>query len=208
MCVKNGKNIGEVFSPLFEQLKKERVKMPRVIIYCQRCEECALIYHYFLDLLKKEFTEPIGAPNLSRFRLVDFYTGVTRKDVQDTIIQSFSRADAPLRIVVCTVAFGMGVDCVGVTQVVHWGPASDIETYIQECGRAGRNGETSRAVLYQTRSGMKRVSSCMKQYCVKNDVCRRVILSSYFDSKYESVSGCACCDVCATLCSCDGCKCK
>lgn len=108
----------------------------------------------------------------------------------------------------CTVAFGMGVDCVSVTQVIHWGPASDIETYIQECGRAGHNGETSRAVLYQTRSGMKRVSSCMKQYCVKNDVCRRVILGSYFDSEYGSVSGCACCDACATSCSSDDCKCK
>ena len=206
--MKNGKNIGGVFSPLVEQLKIERVKMPRVIIYCQRCEECALIYHFFLELLK-EFTEPIGTPNLSGFRLVHFYMGVTRKDVQDTIIQSFSRAHAPLRIVVCTVPFGMGVDCVGVMQVIYWGPASDIETYIQECGRAGSNGETSSAaVLYKTRSGMKRVSSCMKQYCVKNDVCRRVILCSYFDTEYDSVSGCACCDVCATSCSCNDCKCK
>ena len=99
---------------IVEQLKKERVKMPRGQSY----QRCALIYHFFLDFVKKEFTEPIGAPNLSRFRLVDFYTGVTRKDVQDTIIQSFSRADAPLRIVVCTVAFGMGGDCVGVMQVI------------------------------------------------------------------------------------------
>lgn len=103
----NGKNIGEVFSPLVEQLKKERVKMPRVI-YCQRCEECALIYHYFLDLLKSEFTEPIGAPNLSRFCLVDFYIGVTRKDVQDTIIQSFSRSTEN-NSVHCSIWYGCGL---------------------------------------------------------------------------------------------------
>ena len=47
-----------------------------------------------------------------------------------------------------TLAFGMGIDCVHVCQVIHWGPSLDIESYVQECGRAGRNGLPSNAVLF------------------------------------------------------------
>ena len=52
-----------------------------------------------------------------------------------------------LRIVVCTIAFGMGIDCAGVNQVIHWRPSADVESYIQECGRAGRRGQASSAVV-------------------------------------------------------------
>ena len=90
-------------------------------------------------ILKQEFTEPVGAPNLAMF-LVDVYTGVTRKSIRDSIVTSFGTSHAPLRVVICTIAFGMGIDCVDVhvyiRQVVHWGPSSDIESYVQECGRA------------------------------------------------------------------------
>ena len=41
----------------------------------------------------------------------------------------------------------MGLACVDVTQIIHWGPASDVEIYMQEFGRAGRNGQQSSAVL-------------------------------------------------------------
>ena len=49
----------------------------------------------------------------------------------------------------------------------------------------------------------------VKQYCLTNDVCRRnpKILGSYFDTEYDSVTTCACCDVCSTItCLCDVCQ--
>ena len=63
----------DAFSPLVRRLKKERTKMARVIIFCRRCKDCAAIYEFFLSYLKDEFTEPVGAPNLTWFRLVDVY---------------------------------------------------------------------------------------------------------------------------------------
>ena len=94
--------------------------MRRVLIYS---EECASIYHFFRSQLQQEFTKPIGAPNLSCFRLVDIFTSITHKDFQESIIASFCQSVAPLRIVICTIAFGMGLDC---ADVIHWGPASDL----------------------------------------------------------------------------------
>ena len=146
--VKKGVSVNDIVIPLVAKLKVQRCKLPRVIIFCRRCEDCSTLYQLFLSQLKKEFTEPIGAPNVSKFRLVDIYTSVTDKEVQDSIIASFCKSDTPLRVLICTIAFGMGLDCQDVVQVIHWGPASNLEAYMQECGRAGRNGNASSALLY------------------------------------------------------------
>ena len=48
-----------------------------------------------------------------------------------------------LRVLICTAAFGMGLDCAGVERVIHWGPPNDVETYIQQTGRCGRSRQKS-----------------------------------------------------------------
>ena len=134
-------SVEKVFAPLVEKLRKERTNMPRVIIFCRKCEECATIYEFFRLALMEEFTEPIGAPNLARYRLVDMFMSATDQTVKDSIVNSFCTQDKQLRVVISTIAFGMGVDCANVRQIVHWGVAADVESYVQESGRAGRNGK-------------------------------------------------------------------
>ncbi len=102
--------------------------MPRMIIFCRQYDDCASLCELFSNSLGPEFTEPIGAPNISRFRLVDMFTNPTQKIVKDDIITTFSKEGTQLRIVICTVAFGMGIDCPDVCQIVHWGPSADIES--------------------------------------------------------------------------------
>ena len=119
-------SIRKSFQPLLMKLKKERVSMPRIIVYCRKYEECADLYIFFRDGLGREFTEPIGSPDLSRFRLVDMFTSVTDAEVKSQIISSFCNPEALLRIVCATVAFGMGIDCPNVREVIHFGVPDDI----------------------------------------------------------------------------------
>ena len=69
-------------------------------------------------------------------------------------ILSLFTNESNLRVVIATVAFGMGVDCSNVRQIIHIGLPDDVCCYIQETGRAGRDGNTSVVTLLLSRCKM------------------------------------------------------
>ena len=132
--------------------------------------------------------------------------------VKESILKSFCTRDQWLRIVISTIAFGMGVDCTNVCQIVHWGVTSDVESYVQESGRAGRDGQIACATIFYKASDLdsRRVSKDMINYCRNKDCCRRSLLFSHFEDAppKRKPQGCFCCDVCALSCQCDSCTCS
>ena len=55
-------------------------------------------------------------------------------------MRSFCDPHGRTRLVIATIVFGMGLDCHNMRQILHWGPASDTESFVQETGHAGQDG--------------------------------------------------------------------
>ena len=99
-------------------------------------------------MLNEELSEPIGAPiQLPQYCMVDCYTKCTEDEIKDVILKNCKEPNSVLCVIIATAAFGMGVDCMSVTRIIHWGPPSDVETYIQLTGRSGRSGEQSYCLI-------------------------------------------------------------
>jgi ATP-dependent DNA helicase RecQ len=119
-------------------------------------------------ILKEEYLEPIVAPDLPEFRLFDFFTSATHESIKDCIIlKAFVQPSSPLRIVIATIAFGMGIDTPDIQYVVHWGPPVDVEQYVQATGRAGRDGKTSHAIMLFSEGLKRHTDESMVKYIVQ-----------------------------------------
>ena len=199
-------DIVEILNVLVRDLQKERVTFPRTILFCQKQVDCGWLYQFFLRSMGENMTETIGSPiSQLNSRLVDVFTKSTEEKVKTHVLNELSKRESKLRLLICTAAFGMGIDCTSVNRVIHWGPPNDSETYIQQTGRAGRNGETSYCIiLYGT--GLSRFADkAMVDYCKNLDSCRRNVLFKDFQMYQSTPVKCACCDICAALCKCAQC---
>lgn len=164
------------------------------IIYCNSRKDTEILAK---DLKREGFS--VGA----------YHAGMSDLDRRRT--QEAFLADR-LKVVVATVAFGMGIDKRDVRFVLHYEMSQSLEHYLQESGRAGRDGlpaeclmlyrPADRAVRFrlmekdEIATKEKAMHNLMElvRYC-QGSSCRRQVIAEAFGEPF-SKDGCGACDRC------------
>jgi ATP-dependent DNA helicase RecQ len=167
--------------------------------------EAGIVY----ALSRKRVEEVAGKLRDTGVAAAAYHAGLGDKE-RSRVQEAFLRDD--LRVVVATVAFGMGIDKPNVRFVVHYDLPKNIESYYQETGRSGRDGLPAEALLLFGYGDIPICRSLIESGSNPDQVrvelhklnvmigfaeagsCRREALLGYFGQRLEEP--CGNCDLC------------
>ena len=175
------------------QLFKKPVARKNIAI---RVFENEAIYKQLLVLLKDtKFPSIIYATTRKRTKDISFF--LNQNNIKSSYyhgglsLQEKQKASADWKnektlIMVATNAFGMGIDKDNVRHVIHVDLPFSIENYVQESGRAGRNGKKSYATIFVNKHNISQFKNAAMKSVVTIDFIKRVYmaLNNYYQISY------------------------
>ncbi len=129
----------------------------------------------------KEISELLVEAGISS----DYYHAGLNSSIKEKKQESWKNNET--RVIVCTNAFGMGIDKPDVRVVVHVDLPNSPEEYFQEAGRAGRDEQTAYAVVLYSESDEAKLSRRLANAFPEKDLIRRIYHS--LGSFYQIAEG-------------------
>ncbi|HXJ63690.1 MAG TPA: RecQ family ATP-dependent DNA helicase, partial [Actinomycetota bacterium] len=124
-----------------ERFEEERHKREAVLEATEAAEGAGIVY----AATRRETEEVAEALRERGVEAAPYHAGLGRKE-RERVEHDFM--DGRVRVIVATIAFGMGIDKPNVRFVFHHDISGSLDAYYQEIGRSGRDGDPSRAMLF------------------------------------------------------------
>jgi len=193
---------------LFYEVKaKSRVELQILEFLRDRPRESGIIYRTTRDSVMEtaDFLKSKGIAALP------YHAGLSA-DERTKNQEAFNRDES--QVIVATIAFGMGIDKSNVRFVIHADLPKNIESYYQETGRAGRDGEPAHCLFFFGRGDIPKIRYFINEMTddrerfiaieklnqtvgyASHNVCRRRQLLGFFGEGYRR-DNCGACDICS-----------